>query len=83
MEVLPDSDRLVDTPRGGAMTTRKVKVLARALVTALVAAGVLAAVAMAWPQSEARPLEQQQRQPQPAEELPVGGPTESALNYPA
>ena len=67
----------------------KAKVLSVGLVTALVAAGLLAAVAMAWPQAQARsPQQQQQRQqqsqparaPQPAE-LPVGGPTESALNY--
>ena len=89
MEGLPATNRLVDEGSidtgGGAM---KAKVLSVGLVTALVAAGLLAAVAMAWPQAQARsPQQQQQRQqsqparaPQPAQ-LPVGGPTESALNY--
>ena len=47
------------------MKTTKVKILAVLLVTALAAAGVLAAVAMAWPQSQPRSLQQPQQRQRP------------------
>jgi hypothetical protein len=67
------------------MKTNKAKVLSLLLVTAFAAAGLLAAVAMAWPQPQARSLPQRQPPPtqpmQPAEPLPGGGPTQSDLNF--
>ena len=73
------------------MKTTKAKVLAVLLVTGLAAAGVLAAVAMAWPQSQPRSLQQpQQRQqpqrqqaqvPQPEQPL-VGGSSQGTLYFP-
>ena len=69
------------------MKTTKARVLSVLLVTALAAAGVLAAVAMAWPQPQPRSLQQQQQQRQPAqvpqsvEPLPVGGASQAALQF--
>jgi hypothetical protein len=74
---------------GGAMKKRQAKVLSVGTVAALVAAGLLTAVAMAWPQAQARP-QQRQQQPRPAQvqqpaqvpqQLPGGGPTQSDLNF--
>jgi hypothetical protein len=93
MEVPSHADRLVvegsiDTG-GGAMKKRKAKILSVGTVAALVAAGLLAAVAMAWPQAQARP-QQRHQEPRPAQvqqpalvpgQLPGGGPTQSDLNF--
>ena len=78
---------------GGAMRTTKAKVLSVLLVTALAAAGLLAAVAIARPQPQPQPqprsLEQQQparRQPahvpQSGQPLPVGGASQASLFLP-
>ena len=70
------------------MKTTKAKFLAVLLVTALAAAGVLAAVAMAWPQSQPRSLQQPQQPqrqqaqvPQPEQPL-VGGSSQGTLYFP-
>ena len=70
------------------MKTTKAKFLAVLLVTSLAAAGVLAAVAMAWPQSQPRSLQQPQQPqrqqaqvPQPEEPL-VGGSSQGTLYFP-
>ena len=68
------------------MKTRKTRILSAVVVAALVAAGLLAAVAMAWSEPQPRSLQQQQRPqtaqvPQPAEMFPSGGPTQSDLNF--
>ena len=71
------------------MKTRKTKTLSAVLVAALVAAGLLAAVAMAWSQPQPRAVQQQQRpqtaqspqQAQVPQPLPGGGPTQSDLNF--
>ena len=70
------------------MKTRKTKILSAVLVAAVVAAGLLAAVAMAWSQPQPRAVQQQRPQtaqsPQQAQvpqPLPGGGPTQSDLNF--
>ena len=79
------------------MKTKQAMVLSILLLTALVAASLLAAVAMAWPESQPRSLQrrpqpqhaqlpQQAQLPQPAqlpaELLPVGGASQAALHLP-
>jgi hypothetical protein len=51
------------------------------LLTAVVAMGLVAAVAMARSQPDRRQPQQQQQQP--AEPLPVGGPSQAGLFLPA
>ena len=67
------------------MKTNKAKVLSLLLVTAFAAAGLLAAVAMAWPQPQARSLPQRLRGLHRLRRrwlpLPGGGPTQSDLNF--
>jgi hypothetical protein len=78
------ADRLVDdgskgNAGGEAMNTSKARVLGL-VVTAIVAMGLVAAVAMARSQPDRRQPQQQQ---QPAEPLPVGGPSQAGLFLPA
>ena len=79
------------------MKTKRAKVLSILLLTALAAASLFAAVAMAWPEPQPRSLQQrpqpaqmeqpaQRQQPaqmeEPAEPLPVGGASQAALHLP-